>query len=122
MTLSVCKVLSIILRILKNLPETSRLSAACNRRLIKHRAETGISYQRDFCLALYRAGPLHLVKAEFDRVFQSAYQGQYESYKSYFLSGGIYNVFLLWLLRDCAESPEEMAEKLEGILVKGDMR
>lgn len=38
-----------------------------------------------------------LLKEQFDRAFLSVYHGIYDDYKSYFLSGGIFNVFLLWL-------------------------
>lgn len=70
------------------------------------------------CSLLYRAGLIHIIKSQFDRIFIMVYQGEYDDYKSYFLSGGIYNVFLLWLINGCKESPEELAEKVEDILVK----
>jgi len=98
--------------------------------------ESGISYRDDSgreyftklfthmqkygaeCLLLHRAGLIHLVKEQFDRVFLEVHRGEYDEYKSYFLSGGVYNVFLLWLMNGLRESPEEMAERLEGLLVK----
>lgn len=79
---------------------------------------THMKRHQQFCTALYRAGLIHLIKDEFDRVFQSVYEGRYENYKSYFLSGGIYNVFLLWLMGGCRETPEQLAEDLAGILEK----
>ena len=42
----------------------------------------------------------------------------YEDYKSYFLAGGIYNVFLLWLMNGCTETPEELADRMNDILIK----
>ncbi len=98
--------------------------------------KTGISYERDttqeyfvkllthmkaqqwFCEALLRAGLIYLVKDEFDRVFLRVYAGKYDAYKSSFLAGGIYNVFLFWLTNGCPETPEALAEKLTGLLEK----
>ena len=74
--------------------------------------------QRGLCLALHEAGLMHLVKDEFDRVFLEVYRGEYDRYKSAFLAGGIYNVFLAWLEGGCAESPQDMARKMEDMLVK----
>ena len=99
-------------------------------------AESGISYaeneladyfltllahmdeHRELCEALHRAGLMHLVQAEFNRVFQAVHAGEYDPYKSYFLAGGIYNVFLLWLLNGCKETPEELAYRMNDMLVK----
>lgn len=47
-----------------------------------------------------------LLKEQFDRAFLSVYHGIYDDYKSYFLSGGIFNVFLLWLEKGAEETPE----------------
>ncbi len=41
-----------------------------------------------------------------------------DPYKSYFLAGGIYNVFLLWLINGCKENPEELADRMTDMLVK----
>lgn len=99
-------------------------------------AESGISYRdnaprdyfitlfthlasyREICEALYNAGVSHLLKDEFDRVFLSIHGGEYDDYKSYFHAGGIYNVFLLWLMRGCPETPEELADKLDNIMTR----
>lgn len=79
---------------------------------------THMEQYKDICEALYKANLLHIIKSQFDRVFLDAHRDDYDDYKSYFLSGGIYNVFLLWLLGGCRESPSELAGKLEDILVK----
>ncbi|MBR4744477.1 MAG: TetR/AcrR family transcriptional regulator [Oscillospiraceae bacterium] len=71
-----------------------------------------------FTKALYQAGLIHLVKEEFDRIFLSIHKDEYDDFKSCFLAGGIYNIFLLWLEKGCRESPRELAEKLVGILEK----
>jgi AcrR family transcriptional regulator len=59
---------------------------------------------------IYRAGLIHFVQEEFDRVMLAHYKGKYSDYQTSFLSGGIYNVFLLWLRQGCRETPEEMAK------------
>jgi hypothetical protein len=58
------------------------------------------------------------VKEQFDRVFLEIHKDEYDDYKSCFLSGGIFNVFLFWLIRGCRETPQELAERLEAILTK----
>jgi len=68
------------------------------------------------CTTLYQMGLIHLVKDEFDTVFLTLHGHEYDDYKSYFLAGGVYNVFLLWLINGCRETPEELAEKMTGIL------
>lgn len=79
---------------------------------------THMQEHKDICFALYKAGLIHLIKGEFDRIFLASYTGEYDAYKSYFLSGGIYNVFLLWLINGCKETPNELADKLVDILEK----
>lgn len=74
--------------------------------------------QKELCDALYKAGLIQIVKDEFDRVFLDIHRYEYNNYKSSFLSGGIFNIFLVWFLNGCKESPEEMAEQLESILIK----
>ena len=73
---------------------------------------------KDICTALWKADLLYIVKEQFDKVFLTVYKNEYHDYKSYFLSGGIYNVFLLWLVNGCRESPSELADDLENILIK----
>jgi AcrR family transcriptional regulator len=98
--------------------------------------ESGISYKDDaphdyfvtlfthlaryqkICSALYEARLMYLLKDEFDRVFLAIHGSEYDDYKSYFHAGGIYNVFLLWLMRGCVETPEELADKLAGLMEK----
>ena len=79
---------------------------------------THLASYREICEALYNAGLSHLLKDEFDRVFLSIHGGEYDDYKSYFHAGGIYNVFLLWLMRGCPETPEELADKLDNIMTR----
>jgi len=63
-----------------------------------------------------KAGMLHLVKDEFERVFLAAHRNEYDEYKSCFLAGGMFNAFRLWLERGCREGPEELSRKLNDIL------
>ena len=79
---------------------------------------THLKKHKDVCQAMNKAGLIHLVKDQFDRVFLSIHRDEYDDYKSYFLAGGIYNVFLLWLINGCKETPEELAIRMEGMLVK----
>ena len=79
---------------------------------------THMEKHKDICQALYRAGMIHMVKDEFDRVFITIHKGEYDDYKSYFLAGGIYNVFLLWLINGCREKPKEIAARMEKMLIK----
>ena len=79
---------------------------------------THMERQKELCQAAAKAGLLHLVKDEFDRVFQTVHRKDYDPYKSYFLSGGVYNVFLLWFVNGCKETPRQMADKMNDIFVK----
>lgn len=79
---------------------------------------THMECQKELCTALYKAGLIHIVKNEFDRVFLNVYKYEYNDYKSSFLSGGIFNVFLFWFVNGCKESPEDIANQLENILIK----
>ena len=71
---------------------------------------------RESAALLHRDGLLYIVKNDIDRVFFSTYQDVYEEYKLRFISGGIFDVYRLWLENGCKESPEEMAERLSAIL------
>lgn len=71
-----------------------------------------VTEYRDRLQVIYRAGLIHFVQEEFDRVMLAHYKGKYSDYQTSFLSGGIYNVFLLWLKKGCRETPEEMARMI----------
>ncbi len=71
--------------------------------------------QKEMCKLLYRANLIYIIKDQFDRVFLEIHRDEYDEYKSYFLSGGVFNVFLLWLTSGCRESPREMAERLDSL-------
>ena len=77
---------------------------------------THMQKHKEICLALYKAGLIDLVKGQFERAFFLAHQGEYDAYKSCFHVGGIYNIFLAWLLDDCRLAPEEIARKTGDLL------
>ena len=59
-----------------------------------------------------------LLKEQFDRAFLSVYHGIYDDYKSYFLSGGIFNVFLLWLEKGGGGNSGECCRQNKGYSCK----
>lgn len=73
---------------------------------------------REICSILYSAGLTQLLKDEFDRRFFISYGEIYGQFKACFLSGGIFNIILLWLTGGCRETPEKIAAGLEEILKK----
>ena len=77
---------------------------------------THMRQQAELCNALNKAGLIHIIKDEFDRVFISRYSQEYDEYKSVFLAGGIYNVFLIWFRNNCRDNPEDLAKRLDDIL------
>lgn len=79
---------------------------------------THLQQQKELCRALYKADLMYMIKDEFDRVFLNTYRWEYDKYKSVFLAGGIYNVFLFWYTDNCREKPEDLAKRLEDILMK----
>lgn len=83
-------------------------------KLLSHMLE-----HRALCELLHREDLMHLVKDEFDRVFDERYEGIYDVFRARFYAGGIYGVFLLWLERGFREAPEELATRLAGMLDKG---
>ena len=79
---------------------------------------THMKRHKELCAALNKAGLIHIIKDEFDRIFLNTYKHEYGSYKSVFLAGGIFNVFLFWFTGGCKEKPADLAKKLESILLK----
>ena len=79
---------------------------------------THLKRYKAICTAMHEADLIYLVKDQFDRVFLSIHQDEYDPYKSYFLAGGIYNVFLLWLMYGCKETPDELADRMNDMLIK----
>ena len=73
---------------------------------------------REICFILHKAGLTQLLRDEFDRRFLLSYREVYGEFKSCFLSGGIFNIVISWLVRGCPETPGEIAGKLAEILRK----
>lgn len=67
---------------------------------------------------IYRANLIHLLKLEFENKLLSIHHKEYDNYKSYFLAGGIFNVYYFWLINGCKESSEEIADKLVDLMQK----
>ena len=79
---------------------------------------THMEEHRELLEQLLKAGLVHLVQEEFTRVFNDVYADTYDPYKTAFHAGGVYSVFLRWLEGGCAETPDEMANSLSGLLEK----
>lgn len=67
---------------------------------------------------IYKANLIHLLKSEFENKLLAIHQKEYDNYKSYFLAGGIFNVYYFWLVNGCKESSEEIANKLVDLMQK----
>lgn len=67
---------------------------------------------------IYKANLFHLLKDEFDNKLINIHKKEYSNYKSYFLAGGIFNVYYFWLINGCKESPNQVAEKLVDLMSK----
>ena len=67
---------------------------------------------------IYKANLFNLLKNEFDSKLINLHQMEYENYKSYFIAGGIFNVYYFWLINGSKESPKELANKMVDLLEK----
>ena len=79
---------------------------------------THLDNYKDRCILIYKAGLDYLLKNKFDEVFISIYIKEFDPYKVYFTSGGIYNTYYYWLSNGCKETPEELSNKLVDLLLK----
>lgn len=69
-------------------------------------------------ILIYKANLFHLLKDEFDNRLTTIYKNKYTDYKSYFIAGGIFNVYYYWLKNGCVETPNEIANKLINLMQK----
>ncbi len=69
-------------------------------------------------LLIYKANLIYLIKDIFESKLLSVHEKEYNNYKSYFLAGGIFNIYYYWLINGCKESSEEIAEKLVDLMQK----
>ncbi len=67
---------------------------------------------KDIGLLLLKNNLLHFAKTEFDKIFYDKAKDKSELYNYLFLSGGLFNVYQLWLSQGCKETPEELADIL----------
>jgi len=67
---------------------------------------------------IYKANLFHLLKDEFDNKLINIHKKEYSNYKSYFLAGGIFNVYYFWLINGFKETPYQIAEKLVDLMSK----
>ena len=69
-------------------------------------------------MLIYNANLFNLLKNEFDNNLINLHKKEYSNYKSYFLAGGIFNVYYFWLINGCIETPHQVAEKLVDLMSK----
>lgn len=69
-------------------------------------------------MLIYKANLFNLLKDEFDNNLINLHKKEYSNYKSYFLAGGIFNVYYFWLINGCIETPHKVAEKLVDLMSK----
>jgi len=69
-------------------------------------------------MLIYKANLFNLLKDEFDNNIINLHKKEYSNYKSYFLAGGIFNVYYFWLINGCKETPQQVAEKLVDLMSK----
>ena len=79
---------------------------------------THLEKYKEEAYSIYKANLFNLLKAEFDDKLINLHQKEYENYKSYFIAGGIFNIYYFWLINGSKESPKELAEKLVDLLEK----
>lgn len=71
---------------------------------------THLKEKRNIGFILYKAGLIHYIKDEFDKIFLDKATNKKEEYNYYFISGGLYNIYYNWLVNGCYEEPKELAE------------
>ena len=71
---------------------------------------THLLEQREIGELLMKANMTHYIKDEFDRIFSRKAKNTAELYNYYFISGGLYNLYYVWLRNGCRETPEELAD------------
>ena len=89
----------------------------CARITDRFVAESGINY-RNNTMKEYFNTLFRIVKDDIDRVFFETYRDVYDEYKMHFITGGIFNAYVLWIENGLRETPEELSLKLSEILEK----
>ena len=67
---------------------------------------------------IYNAGLINLLKLEFENTFLENNKKKYDDYKSYFIIGGIFNIYYYLLINGYRETPKELSLKLVDLLSK----
>lgn len=76
---------------------------------------THLTNVKDIGLLLLKNNILHFAKTEFDKIFYNKAQNKRELYNYLFISGGLFNIYQVWLEQNCIETPEELADLLIDI-------
>lgn len=71
---------------------------------------THLKEKEDIGILLYKANCIHYIKDEFDKILNNKAQNKKEQYNYYFISGGLYNIYYIWLVNGCIETPIEIAD------------
>jgi len=79
---------------------------------------THLNNYKEQGILICNANLTHLLKREFDNNLLDIYKNDYSNYKTYFIAGGIFNVYYYWLISGCKDNPEELANKLVDLLEK----
>ena len=80
-------------------------------------SKSDINYQKDSTLDYFTKLFTHLEKYKTEAMLIYN-KKEYSNYKSYFLAGGIFNVYYFWLINGCKETPQQVAEKLVDLMSK----
>ncbi|MGN1398927.1 MAG: TetR/AcrR family transcriptional regulator [Erysipelotrichaceae bacterium] len=75
------------------------------------------NYKQETSL-IYRANLTYLLKDKFEETFLNSNHDKYDNYKSYFIIGGIFNIYYYWIINGYKETPQELSEKLVDLLEK----
>lgn len=67
---------------------------------------------------IYKAELIYLLKNKFEETFLELNKYKYDNYKSYFIIGGIFNIYYYWIRNEYKESPKELSLKLVDLLEK----
>lgn len=75
---------------------------------------THLEKNRELALILYQSNILYFLKDEFDRIFLAKAKSRNEEYRYAFFSGGLYNLYYYWIKNNFTETPEKLADILNG--------
>lgn len=73
---------------------------------------THLTNVKDIGLLLLKNNILHFAKIEFDKVFYKKAHNKRELYNYLFISGGLFNIYQVWLEQGCLETPQKLADIL----------